>query len=72
MTRPEGSGPCEVCGVTTGSMAWKDQFMCDGCQDDMAEHFYSDRDKVAAYIRQARESLEEAYSDRRAEQWRQP
>lgn len=70
MTR-EGYGPCEVCGVTTGSMAWVDQWMCDGCQDDMAEHFYADRERVAAYVAEARERIEERGSDTRQEQWRQ-
>lgn len=62
MTR-EGVGPCEVCGTPTGSMAWVDQWMCDQCQDDMAEHFYADREAVARYVAEAREKLAESYYD---------
>lgn len=62
MTR-EGYGPCEVCGTPTRAMAWVDQWMCDGCQDDMAEFFYSDREAVARYIDEARCRLGERYDE---------
>lgn len=57
---------CKVCGVPTEAMSWHDQFMCDACQNDMAEFFYADRDKVAAWIDQARMSLGEAQDEMRS------